>query len=353
MSATEPIPAIETIYLGCYTADAGGNGSGIMLARRDPATGRLSEPVLVAPSASPSFLARHPDRSVLYAVSEIEQGMVSAWAADADGALRPLGSQDTGGTSPCHLAVVASGEHLVSVNYGTGSVAVHPITTKGALAPRSDLHVHAGAGPDPRRQEGPHAHMVSPDPIGPGLYVVDLGTDAVHRYLLDAQAGTLTEPDPAVAAAPGSGPRHLARHPDGRYGYLVGELDASVTTYEIDGAGRLTECGRVPASTAGGAQPSEIAMGPDGRFLYVANRGPDTIAVFALAVPAQPRYVTEVATGGRWPRHFVLVDNHLYVANERSDSISAYVVDDSSGVPVALGDPVSVPSPTCLLPVSW
>ncbi|MDG4769493.1 lactonase family protein [Solwaraspora sp. WMMD792] len=354
MRVAEPNPAAETIYLGCYTAEGGGNGTGVMVARRDPATGRLSEPTLAAECASPSFLARHPRRPVLYAVNEVDEGTVSAWSVNGD-RLRPLGSQSTGGSSPCHLAFVATGGHLVSANYVSGSVAVHPVDDDGALLPRTDLQTHSGTGPRPDRQEGPHAHMVSPDPDDAGLYVVDLGTDAVHRYLLDLATGTLTEPDPAMAATPGSGPRHLARHPDGRWAYLVGELDASVTAYEIDGAGGLTERERVPASessagAAGGAQPAEIAVGPGGRFLYVANRGPDTVAVFSLAAPDQPRYVTEVPSGGHWPRHFAIVGDHLYVANERSDSVGVFVIDPSDGVPAPVGDPVPAPTPTCVLP---
>ncbi|MFV2022261.1 lactonase family protein [Micromonospora sp. LOL_023] len=353
MVAVEPNPTAETIYLGCYTADGGGNGSGVMAARRDPVSGRIEEPVLVAETPSPSFLTRHPRRPVLYAVNEVDEGTVSAWKVGGDGGLRPLGEQSTGGSSPCHLAFVATGDHLVSVNYVSGSVAVHPVTDKGELLPRTDLRTHTGAGPRSDRQEGPHAHMVSPDPEGDGLYAIDLGTDAVYRYLLDQATGVLSEPDPAVAATPGSGPRHFARHPAGGYGYLVGELDASVTAYAIDGTGRIRERGRASASAATGAQPSEIAVGPGGRFLYVANRGPDTIAIFSLSVPDQPLYVTEVASGGHWPRHFAIVGGHLYVANERSESVGVHVIDPVTGGPSMLGDPVPVPTPTCVLPVSW
>ena len=353
MVAVESNPLAETIYFGCYTADGSGKGAGVMLARRDPASGRIDEPVVVAETSSPSFLARHPRRPVLYAVNEVEEGTVSAWEVDSDGALWSFGDQSTGGSSPCHLAFTGTGEHLVSVNYVSGSVAVHPVGDKGGLEPRSDLRVHTGAGPRSDRQESPHAHMVSPDPSGLGLYAIDLGTDAVHRYLIDPVDGVLREPDPALAATPGSGPRHFARHPQGRYGYLVGELDASVTAYEIDGSGRLVERDRLAASTGADAQPSEIAVDPTGRFLYVANRGPDTIAVFSLSVPDRPLYVTEVASGGHWPRHFAIVGNHLYVANERSDSVSVQAIDPVSGVPEIVGASVPVPTPTCVLPVSW
>jgi len=155
---------------------------------------------------------------------------------------------------------------------------------------------------------------------------------------------------PPIRAHAGSGPRHLARHPDGRRAYLVGELDATVTAYGIDGAaGVLHERGRVASTRRSGAQPSEIAVRPDGRFLYVANRGTDTVSVFALAGDV-PTYVAEVPTGGRWPRHFAIVGEHLYVANERSHAVVGFHLDPESGVPQEPGTVLELPSPTCVLP---
>lgn len=339
----------EIVYIGCYTGENGGRGDGIAAARRDRATGSLDVIGTVARTASPSFLAWHPTLPVLYAVNEIEDGSVNAWAVEHDSTLRPLGGRPTGGASPCHLAVMPGGGHLVTANYGSGSLAVHPLDRGGAPAERTDLLAHEGHGADPQRQERPHAHMVSPDPRGGSLLAVDLGTDSIYRYELSAATGRLLPHGPRVRARPGTGPRHLARHPDGRHCYVVGELDATVTTYERDEGGALHDRGRVPTSgQEGHVQPSEVAVRADGRFLYVANRGVDTLAVFALD-NATPRYVTEIATEGNWPRHFTLIGTHLYVANERSHGIGVFAVDPVTGVPAPVGAPVEVGSPTCVL----
>jgi 6-phosphogluconolactonase (cycloisomerase 2 family) len=338
----------EIVYLGCYTGEAGGRGSGIVAARRDPVSGALDPLGTVAPTVSPSFLARHPTQPVLYAVNERTQGTVSAWAIEADADLRPLGSWSTGGDSPCHLAVGSDGRHLFSANYGSGSVAVHPLDLQGVPGERTDLRTHDGHGPDPQRQERAHAHMVSPDPDGDSLLAVDLGTDTVYRYDLEVLGGRLLPREPLGRTRPGTGPRHLARHPDRRRCYLVGELDASVIAYTMEGGGTLRERGRVAASARHGTvQPSEIAVRPDGHFLYVASRGVGTISVFALDAEV-PRYVTEVATGGTWPRHFALIGTHLYVADERADVVSVFAVDPASGIPEPAGS-VAVASPTCVL----
>ncbi len=338
------------LYIGSYTPETGGEGAGISAVRRDPATGRLDSLGVVASTPSPSFLTWHPTLPVLYATNEADEGGVSAWAVEGETDLRPHGQGATGGTHPCHLAVAPGGRYLVSTNYTSGSVAVHRLGADGALGERTDLLVHEGAGPNPERQERAHAHMASPNPGGGAILVIDLGTDAVYRYELEAATGRLVPLGPRIHVRAGSGPRHLARHPDGRRAYLVGELDATVTAYDIDGAaGVLHERGRVATSRLTGAQPSEIAVGADGRFLYVANRGPDTVSVFALD-GGTPAYLAEIPTGGHWPRHFALVGEHLYVANERSHAVVGFHLDADSGVPQGPGSVLALSSPTCVLP---
>jgi 6-phosphogluconolactonase (cycloisomerase 2 family) len=340
----------EVVHIGGYTAESGGRGSGIIAARRDPASGELTPLGTVAVTPSPSFLVRHPTRPVLYAVNELPDGQISAWSVGPDGALDPLGTRSTGGAEPCHLAVLPDGGHLVAANYGGGSVAVFPLDPQGVPGERTDLVVHEGHGPDPERQEQAHTHMVSPAPGRGPLLAVDLGTDSVYRYDLDAASGRLVPRAPRVRTVAGTGPRHLARHPDGRRCYLAGELDASVTAYELTDDGALHQRGRVDASERSGhVQPSEITVSPDGRFVYLANRGVGTIAVFGLGGEL-PELVAEVDTGGEWPRHFVLRGEHLYVADERADMVRVLRVDPRTGVPAAVGEPVPVPSPTCVVP---
>jgi 6-phosphogluconolactonase (cycloisomerase 2 family) len=338
----------EHIYVGSYTGDKGGEGEGISLFRRDPATGLLTGLGVAARTPSPSFLAQHPTLPILYAVNELESnGTLSAFTVAPDGSLEPLSVRPTGGSDPAHLAVTPDGRHLLVANYSSGSVAVHPLDSEGAPGERTDLLDLAGSGPDPDRQAGPHAHMVRPD--RGDVLVADLGSDRVWRCRLDPVSGRLTPLPPAVVAKPGTGPRHLLFSAD-RALLLVGELAGNLTWYRPGAAGALELAGEVAASTATGRNyPSEIAMGRDGRFVYVANRGPNTVSVFAWdGERATP--VAEVSTGGDWPRHMALLGDHLYVTNQLSHTVTTFRVDPDTGVPARQGEPTGQASPTCLLP---
>ena len=337
----------EYVFLGCYTGESGGEGEGIVLFGRDPATGSLTRLGLAARTPSPSFLAQHPTLPVLYAVNELTDGTVSAFAVAGDAALTPLAVRSTGGSAPCHLAVSGDGRHLLVANYVSGDVTVFPLDADGVPGERSDLLGLDGKGPVTDRQEAPHAHMVAPDPNGSDVLVSDLGSDRVWRARLAPVSGRLTLLGPAVVAEPGTGPRHLLRTADGAL-LLVGELTGDVTWYRPGAGGGLEREGGAVLSASSPNQPSEITTGRDGRFVYVANRGPDTVSVLAWE-PEGGRVIAEVATGGTWPRHMALLADHLYVTNERSHSVTIFRVDPDSGVPVALGEPVGESSPTCVM----
>ena len=337
----------EYVYVGGYTGDKGGEAEGIALLRRDPASGVLTRLGVAARTPSPSFLAQHPTLPILYAVNELESdGTVSAFTVAEDGELSPLSVRPTGGSDPAHLAVTPDGRFLLVANYSSGSVAVHPLDPEGAPGERSDLLDLEGGGPDAERQRGPHAHMVTPD--RDGVLVADLGSDRVWRCRLDPVSGRLTMLGPAVTAKPGTGPRHLRLAPDGTL-LLVGELAANLTWYRPAADGSLELAGEAASSTHGGVTyPSELTTGRDGRFVYVANRGPNTVATFAWD-GERATLVAEVPTGGDWPRHMILLGDHLYVTNQLSHSVTTFRIDAETGIPAAQGEPTAEASPTCLL----
>ncbi len=351
--APEPAPrATRPLLLGTYTSDAGG-GTGIGTAAYDTATGAITPGPGISGVENPSYLALHPSGATVYAVAEQEAGAVTAVRISPDGTYGVLGSRPTGGSGTTHLSVHPSGRWLLSANYGSGSVAVHPIAEDGSLGERTDLVTHGSPPPGPG-QGGPHAHQVVTAPDGGHVLAVDLGTDTVYTYALDEAAGTLTEVSRA-ALAPGSGPRHLAFHPGGRFAYLACELDNTLVVCAYDPAtGALTPGPGQPTGTGSGTSyPSQPVVTGDGAYVYLANRGHNSLTRYAVEDDgAAVRLLDTVPVGGDWPRQLALSPDSslLFAANQRSSTVTVFGVGPD-GTLTAAGDPFPAPVAVCVLPL--
>lgn len=338
------------LLLGTYTSAEGG-GRGIGLASYDPATGEITGGGTLTGVADPSYLAVHPDGRTLYAVDERQDGAVTAVRlADR----RILGSRGTGGAAPCHLSVHPDGRWLLSANYGSGSVAVHPIDASGALGERTDLVTHTTPSPGPG-QQGPHAHQFVTGPDGGHVLAVDLGTDTVYTYRLDRTNGTLTATGQAHAR-PGAGPRHLAFHPGGRFAYLADEVDDTVTVCAYDPAtGRLTIGDPQSTGSGGGTNyPAQLLVTANGAYAFLANRGHNSIARYAVEGDgARLRLLGTTPVGGDFPRQIAFSPDGrlLFAANQRSGTVSVFHVDTEGGELRLAGDPFAFPVAVCALPL--
>ena len=351
----------ELLWVGTYTE--AGRAEGIFRLQLDTGTGALRQVGAHDAGPNPSFLALHPNGDVLYAVNEVTDwqgqatGAVSAFGVAADGALARLGEmRASGGGAPCYVSVDQSGRWVLVANYVGGSVALLPVDAGGALVAASYVERHQGTGPNPTRQEAPHAHCILPDPTGRWVLATDLGTDQVLVYRVDTggRAPRLLLRG-SVRMKPGAGPRHLAFHPSLPLVFVANELDSTVTALRwdaIEGTLSVTDThSTLPPGWSGANQVADIHVGPLGRALYVSNRGHDSIAVFSVA-PAGGALAQQqvVSTGGRWPRNFGLDPSGrwLLVANQRSNDITVFARDATTGHLTPAGASITVPSPVCL-----
>ncbi|MFH8562304.1 lactonase family protein [Streptomyces sp. NPDC017988] len=342
------------LFLGTYTSQEGG-GSGIGLATYDETTGRVTGAGTLTGVPDPSYLALHPSGRTLYAVAEREKGGVTAVALSSEGRHKVLGTRGTGGAGPCHLSVHPSGRWLLSANYLSGSVAVHPIDGSGALGERTDLVTHSAPPPGPG-QEGPHAHQIITSPDGQHVLAVDLGNDTVYTYRLDGDAGTLRQVSSATLR-PGAGPRHLTFHPSGRFAYLANELDDTVVVCAYDPATGRLRPGEPQSTGSGGGtnHPAQIAVTREGRFAFLANRGHDSVARYAIeGGGARLRLLGTETVRGEFPRHLALSPSErlLFTANQKSDSVSVFHVAPRSGELRLAGKPFRAPVAVCALPAT-
>jgi 6-phosphogluconolactonase len=346
------------VYVGGYTGE---NNKGIYGLRFDSASGDLAKMGLLVEITNPSFLTIHPNRRFLYAVSELgndgkTNGSVTAFAIDPKtGGLSKLNTVSSGGGGACHLVVDKTGKSLVVANYGSGSVAAFPISADGRLGEAAVVMKHSGSSADPRRQRGPHAHAVVLSADNRFVFAPDLGLDEVGSYRLDPAKASLTPNDPPfVKVAPGSGPRHFAFHPKGRYAYLINEMGSRVTAFTYDPArGALQEIQTIstlPKDFSGEDNSAEVEVDARGRFVYASNRGHDSIAVFAIGRDGKLTLVENALTQGKTPRNFKIdpTGNYLLAANQNSDNIVEFRIDRKTGRLTPTGKTVELSKPVCL-----
>lgn len=338
------------VYVGVY-------GKGVYGYRFHPADAKLEPLGLVGPVANPSFLASDRNHKYLFAVSELDGkviGGVAGFAIDRkNGSLEPLNSVPSAGEAPCHLAVDKTGRMLIVANYGTGGVSSFAIDKSGHLKMSSLMDV-TGSGPNAERQEGPHAHQVVISADNKLAYVPDLGLDKIRIYRIDTQHAKLEPHEPSfVQDDPGFGPRHMVFSRDGKYLYVVNELKSFVTVFSGDAAtGVFHQVEKVPTVPQGYSGqndgPAEILLDRAGKFLYASNRGPGTIAVFAVD-PGNGtlKQVQSVETGGTFPRGVELdpTGGYLFVGDQKANRFVLFRVNPESGQLTPAGEPVTVPSP--------
>jgi 6-phosphogluconolactonase len=341
-------------YVGTYTRP--GKSKGIYAWRFHPANGKVTAIGLVGETASPSFLAVHPNHKFLYAVNEVSNfegkraGSVSAFAMDtSSGKLKLLNTVSSRGDGPCHLALDPSGKWLFVANYNGGSVAEFPVHDDGTMGEASAFVQHVGSSVNRQRQAGPHAHSTVLSPDGKSVYVADLGLDQILSYKV---AGLVPNDPPYTKIAQGAGPRHLAFTPNGRYAYVMTEMTASVVAFRYEG-GKFEELQTLPtAEMAANVSGAEIAVHPNGKFVYSSTRGANTIAVFAIdADKGTLTPVERTPSGGKTPRNFAIdpTGAYLFAANQDSDNVVMFRIDAKTGKLTPAGNTLDAFAPVCVI----
>jgi 6-phosphogluconolactonase len=352
------------IYVGTYTGTAQ-KSKGIYLfwLRSEASQNATLVPLgLAAETRDPSFLTLDTKRRLLFCANETDSfagkpgGSVSAFSIDsATGKLKFINQQSSGGAGPCQLVLDKTGRNVLVANYSSGSVAVLPVDANGRLGEATCVVQDTGKGPNAKRQEGPHAHCVTMSPDNQFAFVCDLGTDKVMGYKFDADHGKLIPNDPPFfQGKAGAGPRHMVFHPNGKFAYLINELDSTIVALAYnDKTGALTELQTVsslPSHYDGSNTAAEIGIVPSGKFLFASNRGDDSVASFSIDLEKGTLdWINEQKTGGKIPRHFGIQPSgqNLVVCNQNSSTLLTCRIDGTNGRLTPSGVLTEVPSPSC------
>ncbi|MFC4309274.1 lactonase family protein [Steroidobacter flavus] len=347
--------AEQWVYFGNRSTEP---GQGIVAARFDTQSGRLTPVGVVADVSRPTWLLAHPTLPVLYSVSEPvgdaqgESSVISLGVEKVTGKLSVLNKVASGGGGATHLTFDADTKSMFVAHFRTGNVSWLPVAEDGRLGELYAKQNNSGTGPH-RRQTSPHAHGVVVDPSRRYVLCADLGADRVFVYRFDTATHQLTPGTPPfVSLAPGSGPRHLAFHPSGEFVFLVTELSADLVSYRWDAkSGTLQQVQLLPLdepSFTGTKNAAHIQTSRDGRFIYASNRGASSMQVYAVDEAGKLTEVQRISATGKTPWDFSLDPSGqwLLVANTGSNSINVFAVDPASGklTPGEAWLPVNQPS---------
>ncbi|HKL37352.1 MAG TPA: lactonase family protein, partial [Bacteroidales bacterium] len=267
--------------------------------------------------------------------------------------LLPLSTRSSGGAHPCHIAVDRQG-FVLTANYSSGNVGLLRLEEEGKLSDLLDVHQHHGRGAT-KRQKGPHAHMARFMHKGESILAADLGTNELWFYRLDTSKSKLIPGQPqTLEMAEGAGPRHMTFHPNGRWIYVINELNSTVTQVHKKAKADYLKgpsFSTLPPDFQGENYCADIHISSDGKFLYASNRGHNSIAIFKVnPQDGSLRMTNHHNIRGDWPRNFSLSpdEKYLLVANQKSDNIVAFRRDSSSGGLDYTGQ-IEAPSPVCIL----
>jgi 6-phosphogluconolactonase len=365
-AATHPLGLLaqrttrHPLFVGTQT----GRGSkGIYAYSFDSATGELAQVGLAAEAENPTFLAFSPDKHFLLVANELDEyqgkksGAVTSFRVNAGATkLTKINEVSAGGPGTCHVSFDHMGHCAFAANYGGGSAASFRVDRTGRLSDAVSLFEYSGHGPKPQ-QAGPRGHRVTVSPDNRFLFVNDLGLDEIHVYHLDAATAKLTpQAPPAWKALPGSGPRALVFHPNGRWAYCANEVGSSVNVLNWDAKnGVLTTAqliSTVPEGHTGPSAPSEIIIDKAGRFVYVANRLDDFMVSFSVSpTDGKLTLLERTSCGGKVPRHVALdpTEKWLIVADQVTDDLAVFARDPKTGKLSNEGKRFPLSRPQCIV----
>ena len=351
------------VFIGTYTQnqlDTNEKSKGIYLYQLDPKSGELSFVNASPETVNPSYLVIHPNKKWIYSVNEVgndkENGYLSAFSFNLEQKeLQFINSVSSQGTYPCYISTDHSGKYLMTANYGNGTVASFTIKDDGSLSEAISVHQHIRKSTD-NPDVKPHAHMILQGPAEQIVYSSDLGTDMVWVYNLNATNGKLEPAKMHIPTQTGSGPRHFEFHPNKPWAYVINELNGTIeafaTKQQFGAWGHFQTISTITDTTYGPASCADIHITPSGKFLYGSNRGNiNNLAIYEIDQESgELKLIGHQDIKGKTPRNFAIDPTGMYllVANQNTNNIITFKIDNSTGKLTETGKSVTIPAPVCI-----
>lgn len=339
------------LLAGTYTS---GESKGIYIYRFNEQTGDTEYANMIEVE-NPSYMVCCKKSKYVYAVSENEGKTcyLNAFFFDKNKEDLTLLNRQPTDDGPCNVTADCNRFHILTANYGGGSINVFHVNTYGPLYESSQLVKFKGSSIDPERQKESHMHCVDYSPDHKYIFATDLGADKIYRFEVDSDNRDnyiKKKTQKNFNITPGSGPRHFLFHPCGKYLYLINELSGTVTAFHYNN-GDLEEFQTIEADPHNGKASGDIEICPNGNFLYASNRDKgDGVAIFSIDhLDGRLTKIGHQYTGAH-PRNLLISPNgkFLLVACKDGKAIEIYTIDHNTGLLHNIQKDIEIDQPVCL-----
>lgn len=340
------------LFLGTYIA---GKNEGIRLYQFDPLTGS-SQLIGITKIENSSYFVFSEDRKYLYVISENEESTsyINAFSHNPDKEkLELLSRLPSGDEGPCYITIDKNSKHILTANYGGGSISVFDIDDEGKIEePTQTIHFK-GKSVNPKRQTRSHIHCITFSNDDKYIFVTDLGTDKIYRFELNysGRNNFVIDNSLKVFDVPkGSGPRHIVFHPSGKYLYLINELSGSVISFTYE-KGNIHSFQEIQADMLHAGGSADIVITPDGLYLYASVRiEGDGVAIFSIDPLSGRLKKLGYQYTAKHPRNLRITPDgkFLLVACKDGNLIEIYEINPDAGLLKNAHQDIKIEKPACL-----
>ncbi|MGN1142140.1 MAG: lactonase family protein [Oliverpabstia sp.] len=345
------------VYVGTYAEKEQIGIHGLNIKRMSDGKIELKETAGGSGVSNPSYLTASADGRFLYAVMEdmTYDGKIGGGVAALEieeSSLKLMNTRGTDGTLPCHILLDEQRGYIFTANYMGGSISMFHLENDGSIGEMCDFHQLKGSGPNKERQEKSHVHFLGFTSDKNGIWAVDLGDDKVKYYDIDERNSKLIAREERDIVMPGGvGPRHFVQNIHKKeIMYIVCELSSEIYVVECGESGNriIQSISTLPDGVID-STCAAIHISEDNRFIYASNRGDDSIAVYKIKEDYTLELVEIAKTNGRTPRDFCLIQGLAICANQDSNSITIFKIDETTGKLIDMYYNYSCKSPVCLI----
>lgn len=228
--------------------------------------------------------------------------------------------------------------YLYIINAATDTLTAYK-RNQGAAKWRKIASVRTGKNPS----------AIAIHPLSNLIYVTNQASNNISSFLLNTKTEKLIPIEDAPYPVDQS-PNAITFDRNGRFLYITNQDSNNMSVFEVNTEnGRLIQTKSI--NFASGPNPSAITIDPADRYAYILNAGNNTISLFRYRTASSPLVDNMSRVGGVFKTGdkpvSLTVDSSgrfLYVANENSKNISAYLIHMQSGFLQGLeGSPFKMP----------